>query len=137
MIAYRCLFVLAGLAIGMGVADAQQNSDRDITYDMARNKVGLLRYCKQKAFLDPQVADKAIKSAMEGVGVSTLFRETSVSEKDGDKAEKNGEAGLWGAGRKPMEQLADSYVLTPAELCRRWAEEESAGGIHEVPTGRP
>jgi hypothetical protein len=104
---------------------------------MARNKVGLLRYCKQKDLLDAAVADRAIEGAQAGVSTVTAFRETLVSKRDGDVAEKNGEAGLWGAWRSPMEQMAESFVLTPTELCRRWAEENTANGTGSAPANRP
>jgi hypothetical protein len=140
MIGYRCLPVLLGLAFGATLASAQQaqqDPERDLTYELARNKVGLLRYCKQRGFLDAKVADEAIEGAQGGVTVVTAFRETAVSQRDGDLAEKNGEAGLWGAGRSPMEQMAESFVLTPRELCRQWAEEGAAGRIRNRPTDQP
>jgi hypothetical protein len=65
------------------------------------------------------------------------FRETTVSKRGGDLAEKNGEAGLWGAWRRPMEQMAESSMLTPAALCEQWANEGAATRIRSAPTNRP
>lgn len=139
MIGYRCLFILFGLAFGMASAGAQMRQDpgRDLTYEMARNKVGLLRYCKRKGFLEAKVADEAIEGAQGGVTTAIAFRETLVSKRDGDLAEKNGEAGLWGAGRSPMEQMAESRIMSPTGLCKLWAEEGIAAQIRSAPTHQP
>jgi hypothetical protein len=139
MIGYRCLSILLGLAFGTTFAGAQPmrlDDEHDLVYETARNKVGLLRYCKQQGLLDPGVADEAIEGAQQGVSVVTAFRETLVSKRAGDLAQKNGEAGLWGAMRSPMEQMAKSFVLTPAELCREWAEDGNATRIRSVPPSR-
>jgi hypothetical protein len=139
MIGCRCLSVVLGLAFGttLAAAQAQQDPDRDLAYEMARNKVGLLRYCKQKGFLDAKFADEAIEGAQGGVSVVTAFRETPVSERDGDRAEKNGEAGLWGASRSPMEKMAQSFVKSPTALCKDWAEESTASRIRSAPANQP
>lgn len=135
MIGYRCLSVLLSLAFGTTFAGAQQMQDpqRDLTYETARNQVGLLRYCKQQGLLDAKIADQAIEGAQGGVSAVTAFRDTPVSKRDGDLAEKNGEAGLWGASRSPMEQMAKSLVRTPTELCKTWA----ATQVRDAPTNRP
>jgi hypothetical protein len=140
MIGYRSLSILLGLTFGTTFAGAQQmqqDPGRDVLYEMARNKVGLLRYCKQQDLLDAKVADDAIEGAQGGVSAITAFRETPVSRRDGDLAEKNGEAGLWGASRSPMEKMAQSFVQTPRELCKQWAEEGAASQIRSAPINRP
>jgi hypothetical protein len=133
---YRCLFVLLSMAFGSTCAVAQQEPERDTTYEMARNKVGLLRYCKQKAYLDSKAADDAIEGALQGVKAVSAFRETPISESYGSRAEKNGEAGLWGSYKRPMEQMAQSLVRTPRELCRDWAEESVAALARSATTAR-
>lgn len=140
MIGYRCLSILLGLAFGVNIAGAQQmqqDPGRDLTYEMARNKVGLLRYCKRQNLLDAKIADEAIEGAQGGVSVATAFQETTVSKRHGDLAEKNGEAGLWGASRSPMEQMAESLIRTPAAMCEQWASEGAATRIRSAPTNRP
>ncbi len=140
MIGCRCLSLVLGLAFGTTFAaaqHAQQNPDRDLTYEMARNKVGLLRYCKQQGLLDAKLADEAIEGAQGGVSVVTAFRDTPVSQQDGDRAEKNGEAGLWGASRRPMEKMAESFVKTPAALCKDWADDGTASRIRSAPANQP
>ena len=140
MIGYRSLSIVLGLAFGATFAGAQQMQQdpaRDLHYEMARNKVGLLRYCKQQGLLDAKVADEAIEGANGGVTAITAFRETPVSRRDGDLAEKNGEAGLWGASHSPMEQMAQSFVRTPREMCKQWAEEGAASQIRSAPINRP
>ena len=137
MIGCRCLSILLSLAFGATLAGAQQDPARDLTYEMARNKVGLLRYCKQQSLLEAKIADEAIEGAQGGVGVVTAFRETAVSKRDGDLAEKNGQAGLWGVLRSPMEQMAESLIMTPTGLCKQWAEEGVATRIRSAPTNRP
>jgi hypothetical protein len=135
MTGYRCLCVLLGLAFGATPAGAQTRQDpsRDVVYETARNMVGLLRYCKQKGLLDAAVADDAIEGAQGGVIALTAFRETPVSQKDGDLAEKNGEAGLYGASRSPVEQMAKAQVLTPTELCKEWAAEGASSRMRVAP----
>ena len=140
MIGYRCLSILFGLALGTTFAGAQQiqqDPTRDLTYEMARNQVGLLRYCKQQGLLDAKIADEAIEGAQGGVSAVIAFRETPVSKRDGDLAEKNGEAGLWGAWRSPMKQMAESLIMSPARLCEQWANEGAATQIRSAPTNRP
>jgi hypothetical protein len=140
MIRYRCLSILFGLAVGATFAGAQQRQQdpmRDLTYEMARNQVGLLRYCKQQGLLDAGIADEAIEGAQGGVSAVTAFRDTPVSKRDGDLAEKNGEAGLWGAWRIPVAQMAESLVMTPTGLCKQWANEGAAARIRSAPTNQP
>jgi hypothetical protein len=140
MIGFRRLSMVLGLAFGTTFAVAQQarqDPDRDVVYEMARNKVGLLRYCKQQGFLDAGFADEAIEGAQGGVSAVTAFRETPVSERDGERAEKNGEAGLWGASRSPMEQMAHAFVKSPAALCKDWADESAAGRVRSAPANQP
>jgi hypothetical protein len=137
MIGYRCLSILLVLAFGTTLAGAQQQvPGRDLTYEMARNKVGLLRYCKRKGLLDAKIADEAIEGAQAGVSVATAFQETTISKRDGDLAEKNGEAGLWGASRSPMEQMAESLIRMPEALCEQWASEGVATRIRSAPTNQ-
>jgi hypothetical protein len=140
MIGYRCLSVLLGLAFGTTFANAQQawlEPEPDHLYEMARNTVGLLRYCKQHDLLDAKTADEAIEGALGGVTAVSSFRETPISKQAGDNAEKNGEAGLWGTARKPMEQLAQSYVLTPYELCKQWADTSVESRARTATTNQP
>jgi hypothetical protein len=139
MIGYRCFSIVVGMAFGMTVACAQSQPDpnRDVIYELARNKVGLLRYCKQQGLLDTQIADEAIEGAQGGASAVTYFRDTPVSQQDGDRAEKNGEAGLWGASRIPMERVAQSFVRSPIELCKEWAKDGAATRIRTAPVNQP
>lgn len=130
--ACRSVFLCLGLALGAATADAQGV----LTYEMARNKVGLLRYCKQQGMLDAKVADDAIEGAQGGVSTASSFQQAHVSKPEGDLAEKNGEAGLWGPRHSQMEKMARSQVLTPTELCQKWADEGAASRTRSAPAAQ-
>ncbi len=107
-------------------ASAQQNDGRDIFYESARNKIGLLRFCARKALLDAETADIAIKVSEDGLG--DYPPRNPAAQQRGDVAETDGEAGILGPdGRRGIADFADRFNTTAAALCRDWANESLRG----------
>jgi hypothetical protein len=120
---FRRLYLAAilGLSLCCGQiisASAQQSDGPDAFYEYARNKIGLLRYCRDKALVGQVTADragKAIEIALQRIAVS----DDLVKER-GDRAEKAGQAGLWeeANGRRDLASVADHFGTTTANLCK-------------------
>jgi hypothetical protein len=125
MLIRSCLAMLVGLSLcGIAAisAHAQQDEERDVVYEAGRNKVGLLRYCRNNTLLDRDSADSAA-SAVEA-GLASFVPDEPASREKGDKAEKAGEAGFWEAsGKRDLASLASLFGTTPAGLCQEWAKE--------------
>ena len=116
--AILALSLIGGIAAS---ASAQEDDAGSIVYASARNKIGLLRYCRTATFLDSAMAELAI-GVVQG-GLERLAPD-GVDEEQGNKAEKAGEAGLWGPNSKrDLANVARLFRTTPAGLCREWAEE--------------
>jgi hypothetical protein len=101
---------------------AQQLSESGVVYEAARNKLGLIRYCRRNNLLDPTLADQVVTA------VETGLRERppgdSFATEQGDIAQQAGEDGFWDAGRRrDIAGVASLFGTTPADLCRDWADE--------------
>jgi hypothetical protein len=99
-----------------------QSSENGVVYEAARNKIGLIRYCRGNALLDPVMAAQAITA------VETVLRELPPSEslpaEQGDRAQQAGEDGFWDVGRRrDIASVAKLFHTTPADLCQEWADE--------------
>lgn len=93
-----------------------------VVYEAARNKIGLMRYCRNNALLSVGIADKAA-AAVQWRLLRTARRNALAKEK-GDIAEKAGESGFWEASRRrDMAGIAKLFGTTPARLCQEWAHE--------------
>jgi hypothetical protein len=121
--AYRvALFGFCLFAGDAGPAHAQAGDDFDIVYEAARNKIGLLRHCRVKAFLDAATAATAISEVEDRIGRMAV---SGPLQAQGDRAEKSGEAGLlFGvSGKRDLANLSALFNTTPAGLCQEWAGE--------------
>jgi hypothetical protein len=121
----RCIAALLGLTLctlPLDKTTAQQSEVNVVIYESARNKIGLMRYCRNNSELDPAVADKAVK-ALE-TDVRTFPLENKLAREQGDRAEKAGEDGFLEAGRRrDIASFAQLFRTTRADLCKQWAEE--------------
>jgi hypothetical protein len=121
----HCIAVLCGLSLGAilsAIASAQQNDPGDAVYQAARNKIGLLRHCRDKGLLEPDASERAAEAVR--AGLLRFSPSAAGAERDGDLAEAAGEAGFWEASRKrDLASVAAMLRITPAGLCREWAEE--------------
>jgi hypothetical protein len=119
------LVVLLGLTLcilASRQAMAQQFSESDVVYEAARNKIGLIRYCRNNGLLDPAIATQAV-AAVE-TGLRKLPPGNALSREQGDRAQRAGEAGFWEAGRRrDIGSVAKLFRTTPADLCQEWADE--------------
>jgi hypothetical protein len=121
----------AALLLGFGLAalaphpaTAQQSRGRDIVYEAARNKIGLIRYCHRQGLLDRQTTDIALRVAESGLDPSAAPAVITA----GDKAEEDGEAGILGpSGKRDITNFAVLFKTTPASLCKEWAAESLRG----------
>ena len=105
---------------------AQQLSDTGVVYEAARNKIGLIRYCRNVGLLDPAVADQAV-IAVE-TGLLALPSSDGSAREEGDRAQRAGEDGFWETGRRrDIASIATLFHTTPADLCQEWAEETLRG----------
>ena len=101
---------------------AQQFSESDVVYEAARNKIGLIRYCRNIGLLDPAIADQVVTAVETGL-LALPSSDTSAREQ-GDRAQQAGEEGFWEAGRRrDIASIANLFRTTPADLCQEWAGE--------------
>lgn len=101
---------------------AQQYSEIGVVYEAARNKIGLVLYCRNNGLLDPIVADQVITAVQ--TGLRELAESDSFDKEQGDRAQQAGEEGFWETGRRrDMASVATLFRTTPEELCKEWAEE--------------
>jgi hypothetical protein len=129
MIRRSHLAVMLGLSLCCGhaaSASAQQSDGPDTFYVYARNKIGLLRYCRDHALVGQVTADRAIK-AVE-TGLRRLAVADGLARERGNKAEKTGEAGLWeeANGKQNLASVAKLFGTTPAGLCKEMAGQTRA-----------
>ena len=112
-------------------ATAQQFSESDLAYEAARNKIGLMRYCRNKRMLDPIMAGRAIAALETGLGAPPPV--DSALWKQGDRAQQAGEDGLWSSGGNRDLATAAKLLFrtTPEDLCQGWAEETLKGPQEE------
>jgi len=101
---------------------AQEFSESGVVYEAARNKIGLIRYCRDNQFLAPAIADQTV--AAMGARLSKLPPGETFDRQRGDRAQQAGEDGFWEAGRRRyIASVANLFRTTPAELCQEWADE--------------
>jgi hypothetical protein len=118
----RCIAAIMGVIFGYSCAEAQESNVRNPVYEIARNKIGLLRYCRDKGFIDRKAADEALRANEHSLGL--LTSKMPYSQVAGDEAEKRGEAGVYGSGsRQPIVSLAHVLNTTPEALCKEWVED--------------
>jgi hypothetical protein len=122
--------LLLGLCLGAShiiKASAQQNNGSDVVYEAARNKIGLLRYCREKALLDPATAATAIQVSENDLSLFASTR-APLAKQRGDQAEKEGRAGILGPNSKrDIATFAALFHTTPAGLCKEWADDNLRG----------
>jgi hypothetical protein len=127
MLSRPCLVVFCSLGIFVNTlapTHAQPpGNGRDVVYEAARNKIGLLRYCRQASLLDPETADDAILTAENGL--SAFPADAAPAARGyGDQAEDEGESGILGPNSKrDILAFARQFNTTPASLCEEWAAE--------------
>jgi hypothetical protein len=108
-----------GYAISAG---AQQNDRDDFSYTYARNKIGLLHYCRDKGLLG-QATVKRAAEAIE-IDIGRLAISDGLVKARGDRTEKAGEAGVWEAnGQRDLATIADLFGTTIAAICKELAGE--------------
>jgi hypothetical protein len=134
------LVVLLGLALCLCASHetvAQQFSESGVVYEAARNKIGMIRYCRNNKLLDPAVAEQAVTAVETGLRKHPPS-DPSVKER-GDRAQRAGEDGFWEAGRRrDIASVAKLFRTTPADLCQEWADETLRAKVprrrREIPT---
>ena len=115
-------------------ASAQQGDGPGTFYAYARNKIGLLRYCRDRALVGQVTADRAVK-AVE-IGLRRLAVADGLAKERGDKAEKAGEAGFWedANGKQDLASVAKLFDTTTAGLCKEMAGQ--TGTVRQPPVTR-
>lgn len=118
------LAAMLGLSLCCGQtvsASAEQSDGPDAFYEYARNKIGLLRYCRDQALLGQVTADRAVVSIENALGRVAVIND--LIKERGAKAEKAGQAGLWeeANGRRDLASVADQFGTTTANLCKELA----------------
>ena len=103
-------------------AAAQQFDPSGIVYEAARNKIGLMRYCRNNTTLDTAIAEKAVNVIEEDLRAFPL--ENDFAKELGDLAEDAGEDGFLDTGRgRDITRFAELFRTTRAGLCQEWAAE--------------
>ena len=127
MFTRACLIGLGLYGSLAAYAAAQQKAGRDVVYEAARNRVGLLRYCREEKLLSAEVADIAIR-VMRGELEAEPAAGQPLARKYGDYAEQDGEDGVLGPdSKRDVATFARSFKTTQTELCREWARESLRG----------
>jgi hypothetical protein len=114
---------MLGLSGCAASASAQQYDELDGFHEYARNKIGLLRYCRDQALIGQVTAERAIKA------IEAALRHFPVSDalvkKRGERAEKLGETGFWEANgknaRADLASVASRTGASTADLCKELA----------------
>jgi hypothetical protein len=103
-------------------AAAQQFDAGGIVYEAARNRIGLMRYCRNYTSLDTAVAEKAVRIIEADLRAFTP--ENELARELGDRAEEAGEDGFLDVvRRRDIASFAKLFRSTPAGLCQEWAAE--------------
>ena len=124
------------LCCGHTASASAQQSDGPVTfYAYARNKIGLLRYCRDQALVGQVTADRAVE-AVE-IGLRRLPFADRLAKERGDKAEQAGEAGFWeeANGKQDLASVAELFGTTTAGLCKELAGQ--ARKVRQPPATRP
>jgi hypothetical protein len=107
------------LCVGSTSAAVAQQPGGEGDYETLRNRLGLLRYCRDKGLINGATSDRAITKVQ-----SELRLTRAPTDKGrGDAAEKAGHSGLFGSTRRDVVTFATAMGTTPAELCKGWSEE--------------
>lgn len=105
-------------------ASAQQSDQQDVLYEYARNKIGLLRYCRNQGLIGQGTAESAINAIK--LSLKRLAVTDASVRKRGDRTEKMGEAGFWDAeGKEDLVSVAEHFRTSLASLCKELAGEIS------------
>ena len=110
-------------AIAQAESWAQEPYDYSgVVYEAARNKIGLMRHCRNSAMLSADIADKVAAAVRSGL--LKVAPATPLAKVKGDIAENAGEDGFWEANRRrDIASIAKMFGSTPGELCSEWAQE--------------
>ena len=138
MVRRSYLAAMLGLSLCCGHtawASAQQRDGPGTFYSYARNKIGLLRYCRDQALVGQVTADGVIK-AVE-IGLRRLPSADRLAKERGDRAEKAGEAGFWeeANGKQDLASVAKLFGTTTAGLCKELAGQDR--GVQQQPASPP
>jgi hypothetical protein len=129
------LVVLLGLTlciVASHQARAQQTGATGVVYEAARNKIGLILYCRNNGLLARGIADQAV-ATMEA-GLLKMPAIDPIAKELGERAQKAGEDGYWEAGRKrDIANVAQQFRTTPTSLCQDWAGETLRRNAETVP----
>ena len=129
MLQVQSLVVLLGLTLCVLPSHetmAQEFSESGVVYEATRNKIGLIRYCRDNQLLAPAIADQTV--AAMGAGLSKLPPGETFDRERGDRAQQAGEDGFWDVGRRRyIASIANLFRTTPGELCQEWADETLRG----------
>jgi hypothetical protein len=107
------------LCIGSTSAAVAQQPGGDVDYETLRNRLGLLKYCRDKGLINGATIDKGIKQVQNEL---RLMR-APADKGRGDAAEKAGQIGQFGSTRRDVVTFATAIGTTPAEMCKGWSEE--------------
>jgi hypothetical protein len=103
-------------------AAAQQFDASGIVYEAARNRIGLMRYCRNNTTLDTAIAEKAVK--IIEADLRAFEPENELARALGDRAEEAGEDGFLDVvRRRDIASFAQLFRTTHASLCQEWAAE--------------
>jgi hypothetical protein len=123
----KASYIAAGLGLTLCIlasdkAAAQQFDASGIVYEAARNRIGLMRYCRNNTTLDTATAEKAVKVIEADLRAFTPESELAIEL--GDRAEEAGEDGFLDVvRRRDIASFAQLFRTTPAGLCQEWAAE--------------
>jgi hypothetical protein len=136
---------LLGLTLSILASDktaAQQFDASGIVYEAARNKIGLMRHCRNNTTLDTAIAEKAVKVIEAELRAFPL--ENDFAQELGDLAEEAGEDGFLDTARgRDITSFAQLFRTTRASLCQEWAAETlrtrgpSTSSYVSIATGEP
>ena len=116
------LAVILGVGVQAGAAvpaGAQEDDRQAVLYQSARNKIGLLRWCRDKGFLGQITAERAIDAI--DAGARRIPVNAALKDR-GDNAEEIGTAGFWVAnGQRELSSVAELFGTTTEALCRELA----------------
>jgi hypothetical protein len=124
----------------LGLEFAQEHL---LDYDRKRSKIGFMKYCEQKQYLDSETAKNAAQ--LYTTVVDLMFHAEGASHRahdrgSGDEAERQGGIGIlyfknWGGyfvrlgedsqNGKSLDSYATMNGTTPAAICKEWASEAS------------
>lgn len=113
-----CVAASLGLSLCCGwTAAIAQQSDQDAgLYEFARNKVGLLRFCRDQGLIDKVTAEKASDAIR--AGIRRIDVSSRLIKDRGDRAEAVGESGFWEVdGPHYHNDVSRRLGRTPAEMC--------------------